>query len=657
LAPNRVGFGHSTSAVLLENRVLAGAVRGKAQRSARTCIIHSDAASPPRYAPGLYIRRTTLKSRASGEPYYTYRLVESLRSAAGVRQRTLLNLGRHFDVPREHWGPLALRIEHLLGAQGEILGVELPIELEACAQRYAAQLLHARAGTPEGSVRTPDYHSVDVDTLEVLRPRRVGVEHVAWSILRPLELDRTLEAVGLNRKQVNLAIGTIVARRVMPGSELASYAWLCQRSGLGELLETDFERYSLMSLYRIADQLLAHKGALEDAVYTQERSLFDFTETITLYDLTNTYFEGLAQGNAKAARGHSKEKRSDCPLVTLALVLDGSGFPQRSEIFEGNVSEPKTLAPMLEQLSPEGGGPAATVVLDAGIACEENIAWLVAHGYPYLVVSRKRHREFDPQQAVVVKEQADQAVRIQRVVNPQSGEVELYCHSTEREKKDRAIDDRFEQALEQLRAGLSRKGTVKKIRQGAAAHRAAQTALRPSGQSLRDLGATRPRDGQRLAPAVALYRLPSGHPSRGLLSAHRSGPVGREDPLGDLHDAHRFGSGVSHLEVRVGITTHLPPQDRAHQRSSVHQRAGLPSGAYHSPPTQGLRDHLELGGVAAPARWAGPRDRQYALRQRGADLRAQEHPRRAAPGDDLPGHGDLLLPGDHGKDRGAQPGR
>jgi len=414
----------------------------------------------------MYIRRTTVKSRDSGEPYYTYRLVESQRTAAGVRQRTLLNLGRHFDVPREHWGPLALRIEHLLGAQGALIGVELSTELEACAQRYAAQLLHARAGTTDAPARAPDYQSVDVDTLEVLRPRSVGVEHVALSVLRQLELDRTLEAVGLNRKQVSLAIGTIVARMVMPGSELATYEWLCQRSGLGELLGVDFEKYSLMSLYRIADQLLAHKGALEDALYTQERSLFDFTETITLYDLTNTYFEGLARGNAKAARGHSKEKRSDCPLVTLALVLDGSGFPKRSEIFEGNFREPKTLARMLDALSPAGTGPSPTVVLDAGVASEENIAWLLAHGYHYLVVSRKRHREFDPQQAVVVKAQADQEVRIQRVVSPESGEVELYCHSPEREKKDRAICDRFatrfEQALESLRAGLSSKGTVKK---------------------------------------------------------------------------------------------------------------------------------------------------------------------------------------------------
>ena len=196
----------------------------------------------------MYIRRTTVKSRNSGEPYYTYRLVESQRTAAGVRQRTLLNLGRDFDVPREHWGPLALRIEHLLGVQGELIGVELSTELEACAQRYAAQLLHARAGATDAPARTADYHSVDISTLDLLRPRSVGVEHVALSVLRQLELDRTLEAVGFNRKQVSLAIGTIVARMVMPGSELASYEWLCQRSGLGELLETDFEKTSLMSL-------------------------------------------------------------------------------------------------------------------------------------------------------------------------------------------------------------------------------------------------------------------------------------------------------------------------------------------------------------------------------------------------------------------------
>ena len=73
-------------------------------------------------------------------------------------------------------------------------------------------------------------------------------------------------------------------------------------------------------------------------LYAREQTLFDFQEVITLYDLTNTYFEGVAATNDEAQRGHSKEKHSDCPLVTLALVLDASGFPKFSEIFPGNAS-------------------------------------------------------------------------------------------------------------------------------------------------------------------------------------------------------------------------------------------------------------------------------------------------------------------------------
>ncbi len=150
---------------------------------------------------------------------------------------------------------------------------------------------------------------------------------------------------------------------------------------MGELIEHDFGTTSLTRWYRVADQLYAGKEVLEAHLYARERSLFDFDETITLYDLTNTYFEGSGGGNANAALGHSKEKRSDCPLVTLALVLDSSGFPKKSAVFAGNVSEPKTLAKMLEKLVPLNSAQVPTVVLDAGIASEENVKWLVQNHY------------------------------------------------------------------------------------------------------------------------------------------------------------------------------------------------------------------------------------------------------------------------------------
>jgi hypothetical protein len=215
-------------------------------------------------------------------------------------------------------------------------------------------------------------------------------------------------------------------------------------------------------LYQASDLLWKHREALEAHLYGAEQALFRFQDTITLYDLTNTYFEGEARGNPDAKRGKSKEKRSDCPLVTLGLVLDGSGFPRHSRIFPGNASEPQTLAQMLEALNAH---PGTTVVMDAGIATEQNIRWLKEQGYRYLVVSRKRKRCFDPELAVTVKESPGQQVRVQRVVN-EAGEVELYCYSIAREAKEQAMQDRarerFEHALQKLHDGLCRKGTTKK---------------------------------------------------------------------------------------------------------------------------------------------------------------------------------------------------
>ena len=397
----------------------------------------------------MFIRRTTIKSRESGEPYYTYRLVESVRVAAGVRQHTVLNLGRNFEVPRAQWAPLAQRIEALLGGQLDLIVDGLDAQWEAMAQQYVARIV-SRRGTVTQADDAPaqegDYQRVDLSQVEVIRPRSVGAEHVALEALRRLGLDRKLVELGFNRHQLSAAIGTIIGRMVQPGSELATHQWLQQRSGLGELLDYDFSALDLTRLYRVSDQLLAHRAALEAHLYQQERDLFSFSETITLYDLTNTFFEGTASGNPKAQYGHSKEKRTDCPLVTLGLVLDASGFPKRSEVFAGNVSEPKTLEKMLQRLAP--GAVAPTVVLDAGIATEENLAWLTEHGYRYLVVSRERHKQFDAEAAVLIRAEGDTQIRAQRVVDEVTGEVRLYCHSTGREAKERGIERRFSTRLE-----------------------------------------------------------------------------------------------------------------------------------------------------------------------------------------------------------------
>ena len=429
----------------------------------------------------MFIRRTQTRSRVSGEPYVTHRLVHSAREGNAVKQTTLLNLGSHFDLPQAQWPALAQRIDELLRGQISMLDATLPEQVQAFAQRYAAQLIARQrpvpslgaapaapadpapakaASHPAGDVgnagEVARYQEVDLDSLELVDPRSVGVEHAALSVIRQCGLEDKLEQLGLNRPQIAAAVGNIVARMAQPCSELATHAWLKDTSALGELIDFDFEAMDLNRLYRASDALYKHREALQEHLFGQARSMFGLGQTITLYDLTNTYFEGVAAGVSKAKRGHSKECRSDCPLVTLAMALDGSGFVRRVQFFAGNASEPSTLKGMLTGLD---AAPGATVVMDAGISSEANLKWLREQGYQYVAVSKLRERQFDPALATEVQSAGDVTIKLQRVLDAQ-GHVLLYCHSPAREEKDRAIDTAkasgLEAALAKLQAGLTK---------------------------------------------------------------------------------------------------------------------------------------------------------------------------------------------------------
>jgi len=437
-----------------------------------------------RYFCVMYIRRTHTNNSSTGERYYTYRLVASQRVDGKPRQMTLLNLGRHFAVDQDLWASLCVRIEQLLSHQAELLPIELPAAVEKAAQRIAAQLIEQRAvvsktpladegpSTPAESSVAPeesvaaaptDLQTVDVDSLELTRPRTVGVEQLGLWAMQQLNFLELLANLGINGAQIAAIAGSIIGRMAGVGSELATYNWLMKQSALGELLEVDYESLPLMTMYRAADALWKHSARVEQTLFTRLTDLFGFSTTITLYDLTNTYFEGEVPNNTKARHGRSKEKRSDCPLVTLGLVLDGSGFVRCSQTFAGNVSEAGTLETMLQDLNAPQG---ALVVMDAGIATEANIQWLRKTGYGYLVVSRERSRQFNADTAISLETAAQETVRCQKVVAEDGQEVRLYCHSPGREQKEQAMAERFasrfETELNALNEGLQRPRTEKR---------------------------------------------------------------------------------------------------------------------------------------------------------------------------------------------------
>lgn len=422
----------------------------------------------------MFIRKTKIKSKQGDEGgYYSYRIVESERVGDKVQQRTLLNLGKHFDIEPAHWPLLMARIQHLLNGQKDVFEDDLKLDhaLEAAAHRYAAAILqkHAQpAGKPD---QKSHFESVNLNEIEVMRPRSIGVENLADHAIEQLGLVPKLEALGFNSRDTAAAVGNIVGRLVAPDSELATLEWLQSRSALGELIDHDFHTTSLTRLYQVTDKLFKNSAEIEKHLYQRETDLFNLERRIVLYDLTNTYVEGQASKNPKAQFGRSKEKRSDCRLVTMGLVLDGDGFPLQSRIFEGNVSEPKTLEEMINQLRDgveQADQKKPVVIMDAGIASEANVHWLRSNGHLYIVVSRDQNKQKPDLETggILVKDEPGNRVIVEKVANEDAQEVRVFCHSEGKEKKEQSIrdkfSDRFEQALHHLNEGLNKKGGTKK---------------------------------------------------------------------------------------------------------------------------------------------------------------------------------------------------
>jgi len=408
----------------------------------------------------MFIRKVIHIDKKNRREYYTFKLLESLRTERGPRQRMVLNLGTDFSLPEEHWKDLANRIEEIVTGQHPLF--TYPEEVESLAELYARRII---AYHGETTVRRsdPDYQRVDIDTIDNELPRSVGAEHVVYETLRALGLDELLTTLGFNKPARDAALGVIAAKLIAPASERATHVWLQTMSALDDLLEADFRTLSQDRVYRVSDMLLRHKQEIEDHLRVRECSLFNLEEKIILYDLTNTFFEGTGKYNGKARFGVSKEKRSDCPLVTLGLTVDADGFPKRSDVFDGNVSEPGTLEGMISALSSPGMLTKPLIVMDAGLATENNILWLKVQGYEYIVVSRKKKRDV-PTEMVTVREDTRRLIRAALVQG--ADEVTLYCHSTDKEIKEEGIKNRFEQrfeeALEKVQGALSKKHGTKR---------------------------------------------------------------------------------------------------------------------------------------------------------------------------------------------------
>ncbi|MBS0621685.1 MAG: IS1634 family transposase [Verrucomicrobia bacterium] len=175
--------------------------------------------------------------------------------------------------------------------------------------------------------------------------------------------------------------------------------------------------------------------------------------------------EGRATANPNAKRGGSKEKRSDCPLITLRLVVNEHGFTQHSSFLPGNISEPKTLQEAIAALNVPGNLFKPTIVMDAGIATEENLTWLRDNHFHYIVVARQDPPSEELEAPPVLL--GDSHVKGALVKTTDSEERWLYCESPDKEAVAGQIKTlfctRFEADLQKLAEGLTRPNCRKKL--------------------------------------------------------------------------------------------------------------------------------------------------------------------------------------------------
>lgn len=410
-----------------------------------------------------------------------YRLLESYRNHNGQAcHRTMLSAGFLDELSAEQLNA----IQKILTAKVANLGnplFELPYSDDLVVLDYVERFfnrmvvekridIHKEEATPKAVRHGKDYQRIDINSIRNKDVREIGAEWLSYQAIGQLRIASFLEQQGWNDSDIRLALTHIISRAVYPASELKTSSWIKENSAVCEITGFDIEKVTKDQLYRISTKLYNEKEALEQYLSFRTNELFDIEDRIMLYDLTNTYFEGRKTGSKLAKFGRSKEKRSDAKLVVLALVVNPEGFIKYSAILQGNMSDPATLESMIENLRVKTSSSAkkALIVMDAGIATEDNLKMVKAKGYDYLCVTRsslKNYKVETDAAAVTVTDNKKQKIELCPVKSDKNTDYYLKVESHTKELKERSMNDqfrqRFEDGLQIIAESLTKKGGVK----------------------------------------------------------------------------------------------------------------------------------------------------------------------------------------------------
>ncbi len=375
------------------------------------------------------------KRKKNGKRHDYYSIVENRRIAKGrVAQKTVLYLGEITSDQKRSWRKTL-----------EIFDTDQnkPIYKSLFATED-------RSGCED-----VDVIPVRLSQLTLSSPRTFGDCWLGCQIWDELQLDLFWKK-RIDRYKTAIPFSKVLKLLVMnrlikPGSEFYVHQHWFDQTAMDVLLDCDFTVAQKNRLYQCLDKILPYKDELCQYLKAQWETLFDANYDVLLYDLTSTYFEGVCEQNPKAQYGHSKDRRSDCRQVLIALIVTPDGFPLNYEVLAGNTAEKTTLVDLLSKIESMYGKSRRVWLMDRGIPKEETLALMRETGVDYLVgTPRKLLDSFQASLLDTPWQQARTDVYVKSI--EADGETYVLAKSYPRRQKERAIRHR---KIRQYLSGLA----------------------------------------------------------------------------------------------------------------------------------------------------------------------------------------------------------
>lgn len=426
----------------------------------------------------MFIRQVKKQRSKDSKIFYQYTLAQAARVEGKVKQRSILYLGSDKLLENQDNRKKVLAIlKSKIFKQPELFPHDISDVLKRLALQYYDKYCIKYGQDEENHTSIPpqpeksEFHNVDIISLEIENVREFGAEHLCKQMLDKLGLGDYFTSLGMSDAQTKKALISIGCKAIYSSSEYKTSQILEMNSELPSLYNYE-KKISHKQLYTISDILYKHKSSIDKYLYNRITDMFDINDKLVIFDLSNTYFETRKSNSKIAKYGRSKEKRSDCPLVVFSGVINAQGFIRHSRIYEGNKSDMTTISDMIKDLE-EHSSPQMqhTVVIDAGIATDENLEELNRKGYRYVCVSKKRIKDYpvDISETKTVKltDRGKNEVELS-IFKPQGyNDTWMYVESEAKRKKESSMNLKlrqgFEQDLDSIKASFSKKGGTKLI--------------------------------------------------------------------------------------------------------------------------------------------------------------------------------------------------